>query len=237
MSNFLPFNTIANSCSGVCICIGSGGSSSLLAEYSKFKNYFHITSNFSQINYPSSFLYCYQDSEFIEKAEKSLIKKSLGICILPKGKNLLKNEKLGGFYINRNIHNICTFKKNTITIPTVLTGSTSIYIANLLGFTKIILIGYDAKIGNYNYFKPHPRMGHSNYKARAKHSIGQNNFINRYKKQFNLINCSWNNFNPQIKIKDALLNEKENYKDNVKIIENLFLKNINENFKNKFNNF
>lgn len=240
INNHFTSTILDNKFSGPCIVIGSGPSSKQLAECPSWKNIYSISCNYSQINFPSQ-LYFYQDKDFIFKNKEFLSKKKyLGVSILPTSQKALENKELmsdlGGFFINRVKYSkepqwIKTKNSEKLQCSTPITGSIAISMAYIMGFNPIIAVGFDAQKGSYSYLKHHPVFGKNNGRAALMHADGQSEFLKKWGRSLNLINCSDGNWsNEKKKLCNILPDMKfHNKKDSQRKVEELFHENLKAN--------
>lgn len=181
-------------------------------------------------------MYAYQDSSFIMRAKNKLIPyRNLGlVCMSKNKKNFVNNKKhignVGGFYIKRKkSKNLQWIKSKTlngngkITLDCPITGVVATSAAYLLGFSPIILVGFDATPGRYVYLKDHYQHGKKNKSACNKFSSMQHNFLKDNSKELGVINCSHGEFAEQKDFQETLKQYRPNKISQRRIIEGMYL--------------
>lgn len=199
INNHLPSKIFDQSCSGPCIVIGSGPSQKKLLENNEWKNLYSISTNWSQMLFPSQ-MYVWQDGPFVSQSKAFLSKKQYISCsVLPTSKRSLDNRHLmkgiGGIYINRiptreRPEWLDTKKSDELKCCSPISGAVALCIAYTMGFSPIIIIGFDCNIGDYRYMKKHPQFGINNKRAANKHAHTQVRLLKNFGKDMNIINCS-----------------------------------------------
>lgn len=199
LNNHLPSTIFDNSCSGPCIVIGSGPSQKILTENEEWKNFYSISVNWSQTQFPSQ-IYCWQDGSFISQSKSFVTKKQFISCsILPTSKPYLENQNLmqgiGGIYINRvptreRPEWIDTKSSKTVQSCSPISGAIAICLAYIMGFSPIVIVGFDCNAGDYKYMKKHPQFGYFNKRGATVHAQTQVRFLKNFGKEMNIINCS-----------------------------------------------
>jgi len=235
INNHFKSTLFDNQCNGPCIILGSGKSLEQLNLCPQWKNYYSISCNWSQLYFPSQ-ITTWQDAEFISGSQRVLKRYQYLTCsILPTSKNALYNKSLmiglGGIYINRKIYPNgdphWIESKNSKSIPSCspITGVISIALAYIMGFNPIIIIGFDCKIGEYKYYKKHPKYGFNNSRGANVHAKTQEKFLKNFHKKLNIINCSYYDKITQIKLHNALSQlGNNNRKENIQIIKDTYIK-------------
>lgn len=199
INNHLPSTIFDQSCSGACIIIGSGPTQNKLLENKEWQDYYTISANWSQIYFPSQ-IYCWQDGGFIGQTKAILAKKQHISCsILPTSKKSIHNEYLmkniGGIYVNRIPSRerpkwLGTKDSTNMTSCSPISGAIAACMAYTMGFSPIILIGFDCNDGDYKYLKKHPNFGYFNQRAARKHAQTQVRLLKNFGEDMGIINCS-----------------------------------------------
>lgn len=239
INNHLNSNFLDRKFSGPCICIGYGKSAVQLRAYPEWKKYFSIACNYAQINFPSP-IYMYQDRDFLIRNMNFISNyKFLGVPVLPTARYVLHNkalmQPLQGFFVNRIKHearpNWLSTKTSTHLFASCpITGAIATSLAYCMGFNPIIIVGYDANPGSYDYYKRHPLHGNHNSKGMAKWGRSQHNFLSSWGKDMNIINCSYSTALEKYELRDVLNEYKDefNYEQSCSILEDTFFKKAKE---------
>ena len=199
INNHLPSTVFDQQCSGPCIIIGSGPSQNELLTNKDWNNYYTMSVNWSQMSFPSQ-IYFWQDASLISQSKAFLNKKQfLGCSILPTSKVALGNQQLmqglGGIYIDRTSSRerpdwIDTKKSDKIQCCSPISGAIAICMAYVMGFSPIVLVGFDCNDGEYAYLKKHPQFGYFNKRAARKHAHTQVRLLKNFGHELGVVNCS-----------------------------------------------
>lgn len=182
------------------LLIGSGPSSKQLKNKIYWHNIYSVGINHSCIQLPT-ISYCCQDYSFLLEAG-SRLRGRMGYYCLPNCLASLSkiNNKhiLHGFYGHKVVCNEDANDLSQIKCPVFFSGALMVVIAALMGFSPIILVGYDMLI-NYQYAFLHPVNKLHNVAVEKRDQrkpilSKQAEFLKDYCYKYNIINCSDANF-------------------------------------------
>jgi hypothetical protein len=238
INNHLNSSYLDKKFSGPCVCIGYGKSAIQMRAVPKWKKHFSIACNYAQSSFPSP-IYTYQDRDFVNRSMGFISRyKFFGLPILPTARYVLHNKSLmqtlQGFFVNRIKHgNRPTWldSKNSTHLfsSCPISGAVAAGMAYCMGFSPIIIVGYDAEPGSYRYYKRHPIHGSNNSKGMAMWGRSQHNFLKNWGKELGIINCSYSSAMEKHELSDVITDlDDENYGSSCDILEDIYFKNAKE---------
>lgn len=239
INNHLNSSFLDKKFSGPCICIGYGKSAVQLKANAKWKKFFSISCNYAQQAFPSP-MFVYQDRDFLMKSMNFISSyRFFGVPVLPTAKYVLHNKSLmqplQGFFINRIKHekrpNWIDSKNSThLYCSCPISGASAVSMAYCMGFSPIVIVGYDAEPGSYEYYKRHPIHGNHNSKGMAMWGRSQNNFLSRFGEEMGIINCSYTNALPKRELSDVIKEYADdmNYQQSCDMLEDTYFKEAQE---------
>lgn len=198
--SYLPLRILNGHFKNQPIVIYGSGPSINTAKDSNLKyNLFSISVNHAQNVIPSP-VNLYQDADYLRQNLNRLNnQRVLGFNVLPNTKHILQRPKfreLPTFYCWRLINHHHTHQPVPdyldaawMKLPVFFSGFIAINIARILGFSPIILVGFDLNPTTYSYGNPHPVHKSSN-KIALRSAENHYNYLKEHHQKFNIINCS-----------------------------------------------
>lgn len=238
INNHLPSTIFDKSCSGPCIVIGSGPSSKKLTENDDWKNIYSISTNWSQMTFPSQ-MYFWQDGPFISQSKAFLSRRQFISCsVLPTSRKAIENKNLmkgiGGVYINRKPTRerpkwLETKSSKELQCCSPISGAVATCMAYIMGFDPIIIIGFDCNEGDYKYMRKHPQFGYFNKRGANVHAQTQVRMLKNFGTDMNIINCSETEAMLRYNFHKVVQEQEENKNRCQSIVKDIYIESCKKN--------